>query len=240
MDSEKPTPMAIADWKVGDVMSAPARTVPEDTGYKDVAATLADLRVSAVPVIDREGRAVGVVSEADLLPKEEQASGGHRMPRQARRRADAMTAAALMTSPALTVPASASLAEAASSMRAHEVKRLVVVDPDGAVIGVVSRMDLVKPYLRADEQIERDVRALMHDVLWLEGSGIHVHVGKGVVDVEGRVSRASEAAVFVDLAGRLAGVVAVRSSLTWDEDDLHPHFDPSRPMLPIDLWVRTR
>ena len=128
----------MAHKKVKNVMSTDVATVQQDAPFKDVARVLSQRDVSAVPVVDGEGHVLGVVSEGDLLIK--QGTQEIRFSRSLRdwwrdrvnhRRAAATTAGQLMTAPAITVEATATLACAASAMTERGVKRLPVVDKDG-------------------------------------------------------------------------------------------------------------
>lgn len=93
---------------VGDLMTTAVVSVRRDTGFKHVAEHLAEHDITAVPVVDDQGRPIGVVSEADLLRKQESQTdpGGHlaaahQRPAE-RAKAHALTAEELMTSPAVT------------------------------------------------------------------------------------------------------------------------------------------
>ena len=109
---------------VADVMTTDVVSVAEDTPFKAVAAILAEHHISAVPVRNVYGGVAGVVSETDLLRKEEyQRSGKRWFHRKARIKADALTAGALMTRPAITVEGGCTLDEAARLMAAHRITR---------------------------------------------------------------------------------------------------------------------
>src|SRR6266571_603091 len=134
--------------RVKDVMTREVTTVAPATPVKEIARQIAQNRVSALPVVDSEGRVVGVVSEADLLLKEGRIEAGHSSlfepagRRAERAKAAGFTAAELMTAPALTVAPEAPLAEAARLMRERGVKRLIVVDERGNLVGIISRGDV--------------------------------------------------------------------------------------------------
>ncbi|MCK2219455.1 CBS domain-containing protein [Actinomadura sp. ATCC 31491] len=222
---------------VKDVMTSQIASVPADASFKDVAEALIAHGVSAVPVLDDAGRAVGVVSEADLLPKEEfreryygddyqpplRARLRHRLSEEhggGRRKAAGDTAAELMTAPPVTVAATASTVVAARRMDEHGVKRLVVVDGDGRVEGVVSRRDLLKVFVRADADIAREIREdVLERSLWVETLGVEVAVRQGIVTLSGWMDRRSEAAIAVRMVARVNGVVDVIDKLTWKHDD---------------------
>ncbi|MFI1417451.1 CBS domain-containing protein [Streptomyces sp. NPDC020731] len=137
---------------VSDVMTRAVVAVGRDTPFKDVVRLIEEWQVSALPVLEGEGRVVGVVSEADLLLKEEFRDSDPDRFTQLRRlsdlaRAGALTAGELMSTPAVTVHADATLAQAARVMAQLRLKRLPVVDAEGLLKGVVSRVDLLKVFL---------------------------------------------------------------------------------------------
>ena len=144
---------------VSDVMTHTAVAIGRDAPYKEIVALMDQWKVSALPVLEGEGRVVGVVSEADLLPKEA-FRGADPLSGEAEEaaKAGAVRAGDLMSSPAVTVHAGASLAEAARIMARRKVKRLPVVNGIGLLEGVVSRSDLLKVFLREDDEIEAEIR----------------------------------------------------------------------------------
>ncbi|GAA3203168.1 CBS domain-containing protein [Nonomuraea roseoviolacea] len=216
---------------VRDVMTRDVVTVTGSTPFKDIALALIEGGVSAVPVLDDDRRVVGVVSEADLLRKEEFREQfyreGYRPPLRARLRhpkgrekAAGDTAAELMTSPPVTVPPEAPVASAARLMDSRDVKRLAVVDGEGRLVGVVSRRDLVKLFLRGDEEIAAEIRDdILDRALWTDTSGVTVEVRRGVVTLSGWMERRTEAAIAARMTGRVHGVVDVVDRLTWKHDD---------------------
>jgi CBS domain-containing protein len=146
---------------VRDVMTAEVVTVDRITPYKEIARLLADHKISAVPVLTMGRHVAGVVSEADLLAAEDQKARKARTGRAdhllwsrgQRRQHPRLTAEQLMTSPAVTIHPDAPMPRAASLMHAHHVKRLPVVDPDGKLLGIVSRRELLTVFLRPDARI---------------------------------------------------------------------------------------
>jgi CBS domain-containing protein len=202
--------------------------VSPDAGYKHIVDVLADFKVSAVPVVDEHGAVVGVVSEADLLRKVELGPDAParlfegRSRRQSRSKATGETARDLMSSPVVTIGPSASISAAARLMERHRIRRLPVVEEGtGRLVGIVARRDLLRPYLRADDEIRDDVTTrVIRDSLWIEPSGIDVVVDDGRVLLRGRVDRRTTAAIAVRLVQGLDGVVAVQDELTWDFDDV--------------------
>lgn len=214
-------------WTVHDVMTRDVVTVGEETRYQEITRLLADRGVSAVPVVDGARRVLGVVSEADLLHKVEFGSSDAVKPlwqrpsrRAARVKSVADTASQLMTSPAFTIGPDADLAQAAKLMHEHNVKRLPVVDPSGRLVGVVSRTDLLRVYLRSDSQIRDDiVDGVMKQNLWIDPVSVEVDVMDGKVALRGRLDRRSTATILVRLVQTVPGVIEVLDGLQWDYDD---------------------
>ena len=204
---------------VSDVMTQDVAAVGLGAAFKDIVRTMQDRRVSAVPVVDAGNRVVGVVSEADLLPKEEFRDSDPDRRTQLRRPSDlakagSVTAGELMTSPALTVEADATLAQAARDMARARVKRLPVVDPTGRLEGIVSRADLLKVFLRDDEDIAEEVRREVVSYLFpAPASTVLVEVRNGVVTLGGRVRDTSLVPVAARLVRAVEGVVDVTFAL---------------------------
>jgi CBS domain-containing protein len=211
-------------WRVEEVMTSEVVTVRTDTPYREIVDVLAERRVSAAPVVDGDGRVVGVVSEADLLHKVEYMGEDRRVfvgrRRRARAKAHGTTAGDLMSSPAVTVPPTTSLAEAAKRMDDERVKRLPVVDERGRLLGVVSRADLLRMFLRPDSALERDVvDEVLGRTLWVEPGSVQVTVRGGVVTLDGRTDRRSTAELAVSLTRGVPGVVEVVDRLGFEFDD---------------------
>ncbi|MCL6735154.1 CBS domain-containing protein [Streptomyces neyagawaensis] len=205
---------------VSDVMTQTVVAVGRDAPFKEIVKTMEQWKVSALPVLEGEGRVIGVVSEADLLPKEEFRGGDTSLSEQRRRLSDvakagAVTAGELMSTPAITVHSDATLAEVARIMAVRHVKRLPVVDGVGMLQGIVSRADLLKVFLRSDEEIEEEVRRTVVSYLFPAFShAIHVNVHEGVVTLRGHIHDTSLISVAVRLVRAVEGVVDVEPQLT--------------------------
>lgn len=208
MDSAGPAPLV-----VGDVMTHTAVAIGRDALYKEIVALMDEWKVSALPVLEGEGR---VVSEADLLPKEafrDMDPGPGRDEETAK--AVAVRAGDLMSSPAVTVHADAPLAEAARIMARRRVKRLPVVNGVGLLEGVVSRSDLLKVFLREDGEIASEIR---RSVLGGTGfTGLDVTVAEGVATLRGTLSDRSLVPLLARAARAVEGVVDVRMELAAHE-----------------------
>ncbi|MEU2716643.1 CBS domain-containing protein [Streptomyces sp. NPDC007205] len=218
---------------VNDVMTRKVVALRMGAAFKDIVRTMQEWGVSALPVLDDGGRVVGVVSEADLLLKEEYGEDlvGHygqvRHPADMVK-ADAVTAGELMTAPAVTVTPEAPLAHAARLMAHRTVKRLPVVRHDGTLQGIVSRSDLLKVFLRDDTDIAEAVRREV--ITWLFGAHaetVRIQVQDGVVTLTGRVRQTALVPIAARLARAVPGVVDVRCALTGPPR--HPDLDPDLP-----------
>ncbi|MFC8277970.1 CBS domain-containing protein [Streptomyces sp. NPDC057271] len=212
--------MTSQPFTVADVMTKKVVAVRPDAQFKEIVAAMERWRVTAVPVVEGEGRVVGVVSEADLLLKEELHDHRLGLVEQLRRldataKAGSRRAEDLMTSPAVTVTPEASLPQAARLMAARRVKRLPVVDASGTVQGIVSRSDLLKVFLRSDEELGAEVRRdVVRKLFPLSHHQVDVRVDAGVVTLSGEVHDSALIPLAARLARAVEGVVDVRCELT--------------------------
>ncbi|MDF5755224.1 CBS domain-containing protein [Spongiactinospora sp. TRM90649] len=220
---------------VRDVMTGEVATVTRDTSFHDAVAKLVETGVSGLPVVDADGRVSGVISETDLLCKEEyreryfgeyysppiRARLRHRLgsQRDSAGKAEAETVNDLMTAPAIVTTPDSPVVLAARLMDRHGVKRLPVVDADGLLVGIVTRHDLIKVFLQDDSEI---TLLLAQEATLTQVMDRKVTVTDGVVTIEGRTEVRSQANAAVRAAERLDGVVAVHSRVTWSQDDTFP------------------
>jgi CBS domain-containing protein len=148
--------------KARDVMTTAVSSVGPDTPIGEIAKILRDRGISAVPVVDKSGTPIGMVSEGDLIGRDD-------ADREARRdwwlalleeggtlnadflaslRPPERRARDVMTAPVVTVGEETDLREVARLLTAHRIKRVPVLR-DGRVIGIVSRADLVRAFAEA-------------------------------------------------------------------------------------------
>jgi len=193
---------------VRDVMTKPVLVIRPTTSFKEMVRILVAHRVSALPVVDDDHELLGMVSEGDLLRSQREATLGR-------------MAVDFMTTPPIVVRPATSASEAGRLLREHRIKHVPVVDQERRVVGIVGRVDLLKSYLRPDDDIRRDVE----EAAWNEGlrtdlGAPHVSVRQGVVTLEGQVARRS----WIDLLDRIVptieGVVAVEDRLRYVVDDV--------------------
>ncbi|MFD8008783.1 CBS domain-containing protein [Streptomyces sp. NPDC059762] len=132
----------------------------------------------------------------------------------------APTARGVMTAPAVTVHAEEAAPDAARLMVRRGVARLPVVDEEERLVGIVTRRDLLRVFLRPDAEIGRRIREeLLADAMALPADAVDVHVLDGVVTLEGRLRRRSQTVMLLRLAERVEGVVSVVDRLSARDDD---------------------
>lgn len=216
--------------RVKDVMTKRAISVRPGASLKEVAEILARGGISGLPVVDEEGRVLGVVSEADILQKE-RGRGAERRGvlawlsewegAEAEAKLRARTAGEAMTQPAVTIEGERPIWAATAAMIDHGVNRLPVVDAEGRLVGIVTRADLVRAFARPDAEIAREIREdVVGRTLWIPPENVEVTVESGVVTLRGEVQTRSEAELLPPFVERVPGVVTVGSEVTWKEDDL--------------------
>ncbi|MCB5180864.1 CBS domain-containing protein [Streptomyces antimicrobicus] len=215
--------------KVADLMTDEVVSVASGTAFKEVAKLLVQHDISGVPVVDDEDRVVGVVSQTDLLAHPAPlprtgAQDGAPVP--------ARTAGDLMSAPAVTVRAEEAAADAARLMTRRGIERLPVVDVEDRLVGIVTRRDLLRLFVRPDAEIRRRVQEVLRDVVGVPVDDVHVHVVDGVVTLEGVVQRQSRLPVLHALVERVDGVVAVVSHLTARTHDATAPAAPARHAMP--------
>jgi CBS domain-containing protein len=222
--------MVIAMLTVRDVMTRPVKTVGPDTPLKEVARLLIDSGVSGAPVVDQWGEVLGVVSEADFLIKEQGAQAVHHRrfaalfgeTQETRTQLDkvaARTATEAMTVPAVTIASSRSIQDAAAIMTERRINRLPVVD-GGVLVGIVTRADLIRAYLRTDEELAATIREdVLLRILWLDPAAFTVQVRNGEATVTGSVERRSTAEIVEETIKLIPGIVDAHVDLRWTLDD---------------------
>ena len=216
-----------------DLMTPDVVTVPPETPVMAMARLLADRGISAVPVVDAEGKVLGIVTEADLIRR---LAGEEDKPSswfgalfsdpasQAERyaRTHGVTAKDLMTEKVVSVTPDTTAAHVAQMMEKQNIRRVIVVEND-KLKGIVSRADLLRALVApvhedaelSDERIRRAVMAAMKNEPWTDTFYTMVEVKDGIVTFHGfRRSDAVQKALRV-LAENVPGVKGV-------QDDTQP------------------
>lgn len=210
--------------EVGELMTREVVTVAPDASFKDVVRTLDEHKVTAVPVVDSAGHAVGVISEGDLLPKSaDQGDWFRSLPRPEpveRDKAEGTKAEELMSAPPVCARPDWTVAEAARLMESQQVKRLLVVDEADLLVGIVSRSDLLRIFLRDDDTIRLEITGdVLGRTLHLDPTAVTVEVQDGQVTLKGTVHFKSLVPVVERLCRTVDGVVNVTALLAYETDD---------------------
>src|SRR5262245_27352518 len=196
--------------RVREIMSSPVVTVTVDTTVKQAAALLVERGFNALPVVDGD-ELVGIVTEADLVPLESVPDprrhlapldpGEGRLPR---------LVGEVMTREVITLPPGVDAAEAARMMGSSDL-RSIPVTADRRVVGIVTRRDLVRVLARTDEEIARELAALLAEEL--PGGPVGLEVADGVVTLSfAGTLDPGERRVAELLARTVPGVLRVRSA----------------------------
>ncbi|WP_328475092.1 CBS domain-containing protein [Actinoplanes sp. NBC_00393] len=208
-------------WQVRDVMTTDVITASGDASVAEIVTLLTERRISAVPITDSFDVVLGVVSWTDLHEKIELGGeGGSRTGWRRRWTAPLLqwphgTAAEVMSAPPLTIEAGAPLAAAARMMRRGDVGRLLVVDDESRLLGIVTRSDLLKMHDRLDAVIRDEVvHRVLGDTLRIPADTIQVAVDDGVVTLTRRAGWRGSAGTAIALSAAVPGVTGVVDRLT--------------------------
>ena len=209
--------------KISDLMTTDVVTTTPDASLRDVAQALLERGISGMPVCDDSGAVLGVVSEGDILFKER----GRLDPRggflgrllgssaeSGLEKTQARTAGEAMSSPPITAAPFESTAAAARRMTEEGINRIPVVAMDGRLVGILTRTDLIRAFVRPDHVIATEIRdEVLRRVLWLAPGVIDVDVRDGEVDLAGELDTEAETEVLEKLVAKVPGVVSVRSAV---------------------------
>ncbi|MFB6835745.1 CBS domain-containing protein [Streptomyces sp. NPDC056361] len=217
--------------RIGELMTREVVSVRGDAPFKEIVRILSLHRVTAVPVVDGANRVIGVVSEGDLLRKTaDRAAAPGDMPAVPglgaweRAKAEGTRAEELMSAPPVCARPEWTAVEAARLMEVQGVKRLVVVDDGDRLVGIVSRRDLLGVFLRADDDIRREITEdVLADTLGPATAGLVVEVRDGRVELGGSVPYRGMIPAVERMCATVDGVVSVsRTRLTYENDDGSP------------------
>jgi CBS domain-containing protein len=220
--------------RASDVMTTGVVTASPESKVRDVVGLLLEHRVSAVPVVDADGKIVGIVSEGDLTHRHESGTEhtGHwwraitetsEEAARAYTRTHGRLARDVMTAGVVTVAPDTPLNEAAALLDKHRIKRLPVVK-DGRLVGIVSRANLLQALFKAtagaatDRQTQSDqtIRdAVVEEIRAndLGGAEVNVVVVDGVVSLWGAVDSDAQRRAMTVAAQSAAGVQGVEDHL---------------------------
>ena len=217
--------------RVADVMSTEVVVTGPEAPFKQLVALLVDHDVSALPVVGEDRRPLGVVTEADLMSRASYGRTRHRALTVVAeslagrdpawlRKSEALTAAELMTTNLATASPGEDLRVAARRMQERGVKRLLVLDGDGRLAGILSRHDVLRMFAAPDAEVARRVAAILHDPLMVPaGVRAIASVSDGIVRLVGSVLRPSDRRVVEAAVSAVPGVVAVDGALVAREPE---------------------
>lgn len=181
---------------VGELMTEGVISCRSDASLATVAATLARHGVHAVFVTDAAGRPAGVLSDFDLLTGEWLGSDS-----QGLRTMQTVTAGELMSSPVQTIGVEETASDAASRMREQHLSRLLVLDDQGAAVGVISVSDLVAPLGRPSGARQTVSDVMSHAIVTCPPDTSLQAAARAMTE------RHSRSIVVVDEHGRAVGVI---------------------------------
>lgn len=216
-----------------DVMVSPVITAGLDATVPDVARTLLDKRISAVPVVDGKGKVVGIVTEGDLMHRAEagterryswwlEAIRGEAALAADYVEAHAIKIADIMTYDVVTATPETPLHEIAALLEKHQIKRVPIVTAQGDLVGIVSRANLLQAVATARPKLEltlpdADIRRQIVDLLnrqnWTHTYKLNVTVANGVVDLWGAIDSEAERKALRIAAESVPGVAVVQDHL---------------------------
>jgi len=217
-----------------DVMVRDVVTVHPETDVADAAKLLAEHDVSALPVLDKDGNLVGMLSEADLIHRAEIGTEKHR-PWWLEAVTGATTLAEefakshgkkvgeIMTTGVISVTEETPLSEIAALFERNRIKRVPVVSRNGKLVGIVSRSNLIQALAsvigrvdqhdETDRQIRLEVLSRLKDQQWTGFSDRNVTVGNRVVHLWGLVGSQEERKALLALAESVPGVSSVSDEM---------------------------
>jgi len=218
--------------KARDVMVSPVIAVKPSCTVKEVAQTLLERRISAVPVVDDTGKLVGIVSEGDLMHRAEigtqrrhswwlRVLTGDDALAAEYTKAHARTVADVMTRDVITASPDTPLHEIAALLERHSIKRVPIVK-DGALLGIVSRANLLQALASSHKDLDiqlsdtaiRDrILAHLNNQPWAHTLLLNVTVNGGVVDLWGITGSDAERKAIRVAAESAPGVTAVNDHL---------------------------
>lgn len=215
---------------VADVMTHETVALSPTNTIHEAAGRLGQHNISGAPVVEN-GKVIGIVSEADLMraaippakvdkPRSStMALLGLFLRGQGIQPSDDATVASIMTEDVVTVPPTASIWDAASTMEDQDVKRLPVIDKDGALVGIVSRADLVASMARTDAELREDVLEAIAVAGEETVKDVEVEVDRGRATLHGVADRKTTKSLALKLAAQVPGIVEVQDRLGFERDE---------------------
>jgi len=223
--------------KASEIMTIGVYTVTPDVSVRDAARLLIEQGISGLPVVDSTGQVVGIVTEGDFLRRAETGTQ-RRRPRwleifvgPGRLASDYVhthgrKVADIMAPEVVTVSADAPVQDVVDIMEQHRIKRVPVVR-DGAVVGIVSRANLVQALARLaeeappsrpnDEAMRTQIMAALKKLEWAPHPSLNVIVRDGVAELWGTILDEKKRDAVRVLAENVPGIVGVQDHMVWVE-----------------------
>ncbi len=200
---------------VVDVMTRDVLSVTPDTSVREAARLMIDNRISGLPVVEDEV-VVGIISEADYVARDSSATWVSRVLNKGDEAplSGIEKVSDLMSHDPVTIPSTATVQEAARVMTHRGFKRLPV-EEGGRLVGIVTRSDLIRAYVRTDEEIAGDARQLIA-VLPAPLSEVQVEVKDGIAILTGEVDNSEEARLLTRVVRSVEGVGTIDNQLKWE------------------------
>jgi len=219
--------------KAMDVMTRDVLTVKPGDSVAETMRLLAEHDISALPVVDDDGTVVGVISEADLVRREEIGTEKHRA-----WWLEALTPAStlaeefakshgrrvseVMSTHVISASEDTPLGEIATLLERHRIKRVPILR-DGKPVGIVSRSNLVQAVASqqaqaddgsdADRRIRSELLNQLDNQAWTKFGTRNVIVSDGIVHLWGLVASEQERKALIALAEGVPGVVRVSDEM---------------------------
>src|SRR5579859_2403061 len=194
--------------KANELMTREVVTARPDTPVRQAAALMAQHHVTSLPVLDDDGRLIGIVSEIDLvrdrLPRDPRS---HLRPGPAQQPDPAQHVREVMTDVVSCLGESADTADIAALMVDKNLRAVPIVD-GARLVGIVSRRDVLRTLLRDDTALVADVRERL-DAYAGEQDRWRVEVEDGVAVIRGHFDDAAQREAVTALASTVAGVIRV-------------------------------
>jgi CBS domain-containing protein len=217
-----------------DVMTAPVVSVTPDTRTRDAIELMLAHHLSGLPVLNEEGKLVGLLSEGDLIRRSELGTEKHRSrfiafilgPGRAAHdyaKSHARFVRGVMTQEVIAVTEDTSIEDIVALMEKHAIKRMPVMRGED-IVGMVSRSDLLRALVAAsrrrdetmdDATIKERILAEFAKEEWAPSSCIAVEVKDGAVALSGTIFDARQRLALKIAVENTPGVKAVHDALVW-------------------------
>ncbi len=219
--------------KAHEIMTRDVVAVHPETPIHSVAAQMTEKRISGVPVVNQNGKLVGIVSESDLMHRTELGTERKRKwwlsifgdPNEIARefaKTHGLKAQDVMSRPVVSVGEDADLKDVANTLDSQRIKRLPVVR-DGKLVGIITRSDLVRALARVettpttavvdDATIYANLTQRMRSQDWLETLYLNATVTDGVVELRGFINSSDQRRALRVLIEETPGVRGINDQL---------------------------